>query len=244
MIALIDIGNSRTKYCFYENEIRGTINYIPTNLLSELCFEKILNKVNRIVVASVGHEEISSKLALHCSKANIDYYSVKSEKTKNGVTSAYTKPEKLGVDRWLTLLASAKLYPNKNILIIDAGTATTIDLLDVTGKHLGGWILAGINTLLTSLIKSTNKVQVDTENNIANIKFGTDTTENVNNACWAATMGIIQQAVTEAKNIDVEIDRIILTGGHAEDIENLLEDPCIRIDDLIFYGLEIYTHPA
>ena len=68
----------------------------------------------------------------------------------------------LGVDRWLAILAAAfKLYPQKNVLIIDAGTATTVDLLAKSGVHQGGWILPGItipclNSVLNLILRSTS----------------------------------------------------------------------------------------
>jgi len=245
MIALVDIGNSRVKYCFYNEGIRGQVYYVETNLIDELWLTKTFDKIYQMIVASVGHDDITNQLSLHCDKNNISYMQVCSEKMKNGVTSAYKDYEKLGVDRWLALLASAQLYPKKNILVIDAGTATTIDLLDAKGMHIGGWILAGINTLFTSVIKDTKKVQVDKINDTACFQFGVNTDQNVNNACWAATIGAIQLGISHATSINVSVEHVILTGGNAKSIESLLAGSllnisCIRIDDLIFHGLEAY----
>ncbi len=239
MIALVDIGNSRIKYCFYDQGVREGINYIDVHLFSDHWFKNTFKSITKIIVASVGNEDVTSQLLFESHKNNITYSRIYSEKSKNGVTSAYLKYEQLGVDRWLVLLASAKLYPDKNVLIIDAGTATTIDLLECSGKHVGGWILAGINTLFTSVMKDTSKVQAELQSN-ASIEFGTDTTQNVNNACWAATVGAIELAIIKAKSINIDIDLIILTGGNAQAIESLLITPCVNVEELIFHGLEAY----
>ena len=70
------------------------------------------------------------------------YYS---EASCMGVTNAYDQPERLGVDRWLALIAATQLIDG-DCIVIDAGSAITVDLLRADGQHLGGAILPGINT--------------------------------------------------------------------------------------------------
>ena len=163
--------------------------------------------------------------------------------------SAYQKPTQLGIDRWLALLAATHLYPNKNVLIIDAGTATTVDLVSGNGQHQGGWILAGIRALFNSILSHSTLVHAESKT-VAKVTFGTNTTDNVNNACWAATLGMIEQAIEQAKQL-VDVNRIILTGGDgkaltqlllAQSTENSLSVESIQfIDNLVFYGLQEYV---
>ena len=61
------------------------------------------------------------------------------------VTNGYDQPERLGVDRWLTLIAATQMIDG-DCIVIDAGSAITVDLLRADGQHQGGAILPGINT--------------------------------------------------------------------------------------------------
>ena len=242
MTVLIDIGNSRTKYC-YVNKTSSVlftqVTVVNNELFNEALFVKRFINEDNVIVANVAQDLLTTKLAQWCHRQKLEYTEVKSEQRRGGVTSAYEQPQQLGVDRWLTLLAAAQLYPNKSVLIIDAGTATTIDLLTASGQHLGGWILAGISTLFTSVLNGTAKVQAkpDDETSIA---FGTNTTSNVSNACWAATVGLINQAISQAELEVDQLDEIIITGGNAKALQKLTSVQMTLIDELIFYGLNSY----
>jgi len=195
--------------------------------------------MDKLIVASVSRNELTDKIELWCHKHNINYQKVDSEKYRNDVISAYHQPSQLGVDRWLTLIGANALYPSKNILIIDAGTATTIDLLSACGAHQGGWILAGIDTLFSCVLASTSQVQADLVKD-ASLSFGASSTENVNNATWAATVGAISLAVSQSGKQGVVIDEILLTGGNGRTLASLLSHRCTVIEDLVFIGLQAY----
>ena len=68
-----------------------------------------------------------------------------SESQALGVTNGYEQPDRLGVDRWMALLGAAGMT-DSDCIVIDAGSAITIDLLRGDGRHLGGAILPGFNT--------------------------------------------------------------------------------------------------
>lgn len=243
MTILIDIGNSRTKFCCVDQH--GNFSFTQTSVVNNECFNEDFFDINfsnkhKVIVANVASNRLTTTLEQWCKSNKLSFLEVKSEQNKASVTSAYEQPKQLGVDRWLTLLASAQLYPNKNVLIIDAGTATTIDLLAASGKHHGGWILAGVSTLFTSVLRETTKVNalVSSDTSLA---FGTDTTTNVNNACWAATVGLINQAINQAELDLGQLDVIVITGGNSKTLHNLVTAPMTRIDDLVFYGLNSYN---
>jgi type III pantothenate kinase len=239
MIGLVDIGNSRTKYCVVRNKKKGPIQSIANEQLSNECLADAFSNIEKLIVASVSHNILTDKIELWSQQHNINYQRVVSEKNKNGVSSAYHQPSQLGVDRWLTLIGANILYPSKNSLIVDAGTATTIDLLASNGAHQGGWILAGIDTLFSCVIDNTSQVQANLDQT-ASLSFGASSSENVNNATWAATVGAINLAVLQSEQQGVVIDEILLTGGNGRRLASLLSDRCTVIDDLVFIGLKAY----
>lgn len=239
MIALVDIGNTRTKYCFVNNKQREEISSIENEKLSNDYLLSHFNQVDKIIVASVSHNGLTDTIEFWCKEHEVSYQRVVSEKSRNSIVSAYHQPSQLGVDRWLTLIAANELYPNENILIIDAGTATTIDLLAASGEHQGGWILAGIDTLFGSVLNNTSQVWASSTR-AASLAFGASSSENVNNATWAATVGAVSQAILQSEQQGVAINKILVTGGNGHSLAALLSHKSTLVDDLVFVGLQDY----
>jgi len=252
MIILIDIGNSRTKYVsLIGGQLSATLqldnkDFIPTQ------FAELFHQASKIVVANVAKSLLTTSLEIWCKENHIAFKQVHSEQQKNSLVSAYKIPTQLGIDRWLALLAATHLYPQKNVLIIDAGTATTVDLVASDGQHQGGWILAGVKALFNSILSHSTLVHAQSKT-MPSLAFGSDTTDNVNNACWAATLGMINQAITQAQQHN-KIDYIVLTGGNGQVLtemlinsltdgseQNISVDAIKFIDNLIFYGLQEYS---
>ena len=239
MRLLIDIGNTRIKYVYDNGSQLLDISTIDNQQISEMWFKRVSYKVNEIIVANVSQSSLTETLIRWSKKADITLMSVKSEKAAFGVKTAYQQPNQLGVDRWLALIGARTLYPDKNILIIDAGTATTVDLLNKNGQHQGGWILPGVDTMFTSLFKDTAHVLATKEKKVT-LGFGHNTTECVNNACWMATVACIKQAKIEAEKYGT-IDVTFLIGGNSAAINELLDQKLQRSEQLIFLGLQRYS---
>lgn len=99
--------------------------------------------------------------------------------------------------------------------------------------------LSGIDLLLSQLNKNTSKVQFEV-NESADVSFGKNTSECVNNAAWAATIGMINTGIKQAISA-YDIKYCILLGGNAERVKPFIEYPSVQIvNDLIFEGLKRY----
>jgi type III pantothenate kinase len=256
VIVLIDIGNSRTKYVQLINEQLSATSQLDNKDFNSAYFSRYFKQADKIIVANVSQAALTIELESWCEVQAIAFTQVHSEQQKNALVSAYQKPTQLGIDRWLALLGSTHLYPSKCVLIIDAGTATTVDLVSSSGQHQGGWILAGIKALFNSILSHSTLVHAKSQTT-PNLAFGNNTTDNVNNACWAATLGMVNQAITQAQKIG-SIDKIILTGGNGKALtallvaevnqvtdashKNISKQNIQFIDNLIFYGLQEYSN--
>jgi type III pantothenate kinase len=138
-----------------------------------------------------------------------------------GIRTLYQDPSKLGADRWAALIG-ARALSNTNTLVINSGTATTIDLLGGNGVHYGGWILPGLKLMQESLESNTAQLPLAIRPIIpgASIGFGTNTNDAITGGCDAAQIGAILRAVFLAKEMNHPVERIWLDGGNAKILAN------------------------
>jgi type III pantothenate kinase len=264
---LVDIGNTRTKYIQHN---RLGIDSPSVMLNTELCelwleenwqydfshsIETTLLKNKVIYLVCVAQPAVVLLIQQWCDNHNIKLHQISSEKSRFGLTSFYQIPKQLGADRWLALLGAKSLYPEKNLIVVDAGTATTIDCLQYNGQHKGGWILPGIDMMFNSLLVDTADVKAEQKVE-AQLTFGASSSENVNHATWAATLGMIDQSIKQALNIGCKPDLVIVIGGKGKQLYALMKSSedndgkknkqakVIYTENLIFYGLKNYETVA
>jgi type III pantothenate kinase len=239
MNVLVDIGNSRTKYQLAEH--KGSSDRITVNntTIDEQWLDLHWSNAESITIASVKGGELSKRIKQWAVKKQIPIQFIATEKERFGITNCYHIPERLGVDRWLSLIGGSFVYPNKGLVIVDAGTATTLDVLDKDGNHQGGWILSGIDIMLDQIGKNTSKVKYSINDEPSTL-FGQSTSDCVNNAAWAATVGMINLGISKASN-EYSIDCCILLGGNAQKLSSLITFPNVIVnEELIFEGLKRY----
>lgn len=246
MNLLIDVGNSSVKYLYHHNETLSDISRVNSVELNEHYFNQHWWEVKKIIVASVGKTQILTTIMQWAASQKISCYQVKTELQRFSIAIGYQIAEQFGVDRWLALLGAASLFPNRCCLIIDAGTATTVDLLTATGKHLGGWIIPGLDIMTTSLTLNTSNIQLTTNkeaiNKEATLSFAMNTNDNVINGCLAATVGAIELAIDNAVKKTAQLDHIILTGGNANLLSAQLKADVTPCEKLVFFGLARYLN--
>jgi type III pantothenate kinase len=157
MILECDIGNSRCKWRLLSGSkvLRGVFDYraVGFDPLKEL------PAVDRVRFCSVSDRQVSVdfKSAIH------DLFAVHAEQASvsggcGGVQVAYNDPSKLGVDRWAAMVAARQQFSGP-LLVVDAGSALTVDALTAEGCHLGGLISPGLALMKEALLKDTAKVR-------------------------------------------------------------------------------------
>jgi type III pantothenate kinase len=167
--------------------------------------------------------------------ADINIVRVRSQAHGFGVTNAYPQPEKLGVDRWLALVAARNSY-RLPACIVDCGTAITIDLIDASGHHLGGFISAGLALMKKSLAHGTDALPFsDTQHSLKPANF---TDAAIYSGTLLAAVGLIEQVLAkQAPPLTV-----ILTGGDADLIAQHLSISAIVESELVLRGLAMVAN--
>ena len=234
----IDAGNSNIK-CLFSYEGSEDIQVIPSVQFRQ-GLSRLLSgctEVKQIWVSSVLSDEFNSWLDEFAHRLGFSRpVFVQSQKTCCGVSIGYEVPEQFGVDRFLALLAA---YQNnkQDQVVIDVGTAITVDAMLATGKHLGGVIIPGYLAMQNALIRSASALGDDAQGSL-NI-FSKNTTDALTTGCYYAVSeginGIIKQM---AQNLE-RSPQITLTGGGAELFKSAINGDVTYFDNLVLDGLKL-----
>lgn len=163
----------------------------------------------------------------------------------HGVKNGYDVPSLLGLDRWLAILAVHCRAGAQNCLIIDLGTAITVDLLSAEGLHMGGYIAPGLALMRSQLTSSTRRVRYERcEGKICTTLLppGRNTHDAVERGCLAMLYGFVACQVSLAKQLWGSDFQVFLTGGDAPvaAIElKKMQVPYEIARDLVFAGLDL-----
>ncbi len=142
MNLVIDIGNTRTKVYLFNGE--ELVRVIPLNEFSVRDVEVVLKEypdLNKAIVSSVGNysEEIK-RILRDCFPVFMEL----NAETPLPITNHYQSRDTLGYDRIAAVVGAHSLYPEENIVVVDAGSAITYDLITDRGVYLGGNISPGL----------------------------------------------------------------------------------------------------
>jgi type III pantothenate kinase len=152
----------------------------------------------------------------------------------------YRKPESLGIDRIANCLFGVKKYPDENLIIIDIGTAVTVDVLTEKREFLGGYIFPGPETQLKSLHKGTFQLP-HLEYSIGSVSIPPDSTRDamIGGTGFSVAGGIsfIISKIIQQTGKDY---RILSCGGGWKSIENLIEIEYTFIKNLTLIGIGLY----
>lgn len=154
-----------------------------------------------------------------------------------GVTNAYGEDyKKLGVDRWLSVVAGFRRVRGA-VLVLDAGSALTADLVDEEGVHLGGYIVPGVQMMKSSLFNQTGQVRFESEDLAGHLDFGCSTQEAVDAGVLAAQVGAACTAIEEAGRRIPKGFAILVTGGCGSMLVKYLPERAELVPDLVLDGL-------
>ena len=237
MIVDVDVGNTRLKWRLSSAKSivdRGSL-MTHSEDWSVLSFLSAREPA-RIRVSNVAGDHVAERLrVLAQNDLGIKVEFAFAAKSLGEVRSAYKKPELLGVDRWLAIVAGWDVC-QKSCVVVDAGSALTLDFIDSEGKHEGGFILPGREMMRSSLYGGTSGVRVDGEN-VAGLSYGQTTEEAVNNGCLAMVLALLEKSASIG--LDGPELAMVMTGGDAPALLKYLPDTVCYRPDLVLEGLAL-----
>lgn len=197
-----------------------------------------LGEVDRIRVASVAGEAVLTGFLLALREFEASPELAVTQRQVAGVTNAYGEQfARLGVDRWLALVAGFRITGGP-VLVLDAGSALTADLVDASGVHLGGYITPGRALMKSVLFQDTEKVLFDPGLDGATLALGCSTQQAVEAGVMAAQVGAANVAIAESERRIGQDFAILVTGGDAGQMMQFLPESAVWVPDLVLDGLQ------
>lgn len=235
MKLLIDAGNTNIKFAKFENH--------RCSELPQSSFMSLIKDADVIVIAKVKEYSLFIDVESKAKEYDVPVIFPKVEPISFGVTCGYKNVKHLGIDRWLGVLAATISYPNRPLIVVDSGTAMTIDFVLPNKTHIGGWITPGLTLMKNSIVERAPLVFVN--NNIDDERIGTDTPSALLNGCLFSLVGTIDKARDEIRRQLSDDEKnnilIVLTGGDRGKIARLLTCDYVENKFLIFEGLSLFS---
>ena len=156
-----------------------------------------------------------------------------------GVRNAYAEPQRLGVDRFLAMVA-AHADGRAPCVLAGVGTALTLDALAADGRHLGGLIAPGPRLMQQSLLDATARVRPERPGEI--VELADNTADAVASGCWQAAAALVERFATRSAVRLGAMPALILGGGDAAPLLPLLSLPAGLSQDGVLRGLAVWAN--
>lgn len=232
MILCVDAGNTRLKWGLREGG-----QWLAQDAVDYPAFDTLTTRLPtppaRVVACNVAGAEVAASIAALAARWGLDVDWLRSSAAACGVRSGYDFPERLGADRWAALIGTRAAHAGPAVVVM-AGTATTVDVLDDSGMFRGGLILPGLDLMRGALAQNTAGLP------FANGRYRevpTNTDDAIVSGTLHATLGAIARM---RANLGEEV-LCVLSGGAAPALMPYLAAPSRHVKHLALEGLAVYA---
>lgn len=234
MKLVIDIGNTFTKLALFEQDEIIKIYRFKQFGIEELYeIESDYSNIKSVIVSQVNKFPKALKNYLYKNY----HFTVLSAETPIPIINKYKTPETLGNDRIAAVVAGAKLYPNQNVLIIDAGSCITFDFINYKNEYLGGSISPGIEIRFKAMNSFTKNLPL-IENKKIDYLIGSTTEESILSGVLNGILNEIDGIISLYKG-NYENLTIILSGGDYIYFDKRLKNNIFALPNIVLLGLNV-----
>jgi type III pantothenate kinase len=242
MILLIDAGNTRVKWALAAPSAQlgawtasGAATHADTPQLElAWCEAASQHQVQRILIANVAGNALRVQLEYVLQRClpgvTPDWFA--SVPALAGVSNGYRNPAQLGCDRFAAAIAGHALTPDAPVIVVNCGTATTIDAVTADGVFLGGMILPGLGLMASSLARNTAQLPQIAQDGKLPDGFADNTDDAILSGILAAQSGAIEHACAAHHGA-----ACIISGGAAPYIAPMLKVPYRIVENIVLIGL-------
>jgi type III pantothenate kinase len=235
MLLVIDIGNTRTKWALADDD--GNLVEFEVCMNASIATSNLsaaAKKADAALIANVAGKVMAQQVSQLLAPLAVNFLTASQQAC--GVTNGYAITEKLGADRWAALVAAWQRTKHATV-VVNAGTAITIDALDEKGTFLGGSIMPGLRLMHESL--SGNAAQLNMGEGVSQ-NFPNNTQDAITTGSLNAVVGAIGIMLKRLEKQCGWLPKLILSGGDANKIAEALKlnlKQVIITENLVLQGL-------
>jgi len=233
-VLAIDVGNSRLKWGISDRGqwiARDRILHADIAMLPDRW--RPFGDPDVAIVANVAGDAVRGALGAALGQFSARPIWLVAAARQCGVSNHYLRPSQLGADRWAALIGARHAAPGTS-LVVNAGTATTIDALTAAGDFLGGLILPGLGLMTRSLNLGTALIGEDAGHLDG---FPRCTRDAVYSGAVQSTLGAIERQLRALEAAGHGPVKCVLTGGAADALAPHMSGPLVRVETLVLDGL-------
>ena len=239
---LLDLGNSRLKCA--RLDARGDAGEVLAFDHADPAFvDTVISRLgparadDTAWLASVAPASLAASLESALLAAGFKVHRVRTQAACGRLRIAYARPESLGVDRFLALLAASGRSDGP-WLLVSAGSAITLDLLAADGTHLGGAIAPTPEAMRAAL--AARFAQLDVDAGTAT-DFAADTADAIATGCEGAAVGLVERSLRAAHRRLGAMPTLLVAGGGAGLLAAIEHSPVVLQPTLVIDGLAAYV---
>ena len=239
MVLLFDIGNTRLKWALSNSNNIISTGAIDLTDLNEIALDQQFTSIdqpNSILLSSVASKSTCNMVTTWLNdrfQAGVSI--VKVTKSACDIHNLYSDASSLGVDRWVAAIGARHIVAQGDLIVIDVGTAVTIDWLSNENTFEGGVIFPGQALMHDSLVGRTAGIESEYSDRTQII--GKTTKECVNSGIGFGLAGAIERIVDEMNNNINRPTTVILTGGGSKSLTAKMKLDSINEPNLVLLGL-------
>lgn len=243
---LLDIGNSRLKWAIASGgrltrqqavEHNGRFSSILRGPLA-----RALDRADSVCCVSVVAPARTAALLRQLRRQGRPARRLRSRRAQLGLRNGYRDAWRLGADRWAAMLGARALGLNRRaLLVVGAGTALTVDLVDPAGRHRGGVIVPGRRLMAAALLADTAGIARRARGlprpRTGAAAFATDTRGAMQSGADQAAAALVERLRVEARRELGHYPQVVLTGGDGPALARKLKCKFKLVPDLVLRGL-------
>lgn len=241
LLLIVDSGNTHVRWGLHDGSNwlkQGTAAQTEKSLLEREWQD--LREPARILVSHVAGTDAKADLSELFSRWRIEPQWVTAVAYQCGVRNYYADPAQLGSDRWAALVAAWELQ-RQGCLVVDAGTAMTVDALSDTGEFLGGIITPGIGMMQSLLVEHTASLKPE-EGKFCD--YPDSTADAIFSGAVHALAGAVERMAALLATTLGHAPDCILCGGAAQQLQSQLNLNVRVMDDLVLEGLVLIARES
>jgi len=227
----LDIGNSRTKWGLFTSE--GWVDKGDWETTQWMQLASLLQRTPaQVMAAHVADHAVKAGVTQCCAAAGVPLQWVNPNAPTPLLHSHYDTAQ-LGADRWAALIG-ARTLTQKNAVVVNAGTATTVDALSADGIFLGGFILPGLTLMTAALVQGTAQLPHD-RGQFTELPL--NTVDAMSSGAILATLGAIERMAATLHERTQQPVICVLSGGAQEELITRLNLPVLAVQNLVLEGV-------